>query len=169
MAKKLYEETSVQNIADAIREKNGSTSTYTIGEMSEAISNLTGVAGVSSVNGQTGAVTITAEGLGALTEDSLQAATDNALKQAKESGEFDGAPGPTGPAGAGLDVTGATVGQIPVITAVDSNGKPTAWGSADMPGGTDLNAVNVFVADFAHDSMTVTSGAVDKYSRVVVS
>ena len=68
-----------------------------------------------------------------------------------------------------LDVTGATVGQIPVITAVDSNGKPTAWGSADMPGGTDLNAVNVFVADFAHDTMTVTSGAVDKYSRVVVS
>lgn len=67
------------------------------------------------------------------------------------------------------NITGATVGQIPVITAVDSNGKPTAWGSADMPGGTDLNAVNVFVADFAHDTMTVTSGAVDKYSRVVVS
>ena len=42
MAKKLYEESSVQNIANAIRKKNGSTSTYTIGEMSEAISNLTG-------------------------------------------------------------------------------------------------------------------------------
>lgn len=101
MAKKLYEETSVQNIANAIREKNGSTSTYTIGEMSEAISNLTGgVAGVSSVNGQTGAVTITAEGLGALTEDSLQTATDNALKQAKESGEFDGTDGSKGEQGA---------------------------------------------------------------------
>lgn len=128
-----------------------------------------GVAGVSSVNGQTGAVTITAEGLGALTENDLQAATDAALKQAKESGEFDGAPGTDGKDGAGMDITGATVGQIPVITAVDSNGKPTAWGSADMPGGTDLNAVNVFVADFVHDNMIVTSGAVDKYSRVVVS
>lgn len=40
MAKKLYEESSVQNIANAIRKKNGSTSTYTIGEMSEAIFNL---------------------------------------------------------------------------------------------------------------------------------
>ena len=75
----------------------------------------------------------------------------------------------SGDSGSGPNITGATVGQIPVITAVDSNGKPTAWGSADMPGGTDLNAVNVFVADFAHDAMTVTSGAVDKYSRVVVS
>lgn len=40
MANKLYDETSVQNIANAIREKNGSTSTYTIGEMSQAINNL---------------------------------------------------------------------------------------------------------------------------------
>ena len=237
------------------------------------------VSGVSSVNGKSGAVELTAKDVGAATtqdvtsavnaaaetlqpkgnyieQDELQSATDAALKQAKESGEFDGDTGPQGPkgdtgdtgpqgpagadgtpgkdgtdgkpinwrggysestqytkldavsyegssyifasdtptigavpgidaewelmaqkgdtgsqgpAGAGLDVTGATVGQIPVITAVDSNGKPTAWGSADMPGGTDLNAVNVFVADFAHDAMTVTSGAVDKYSRVVVS
>lgn len=58
-----------------------------------------GVAGVSSVNGQTGAVTITAEGLGALTEDDLQSATDNALAQAKASGEFDGAQGPKGDTG----------------------------------------------------------------------
>lgn len=40
MAKKLYDETSVQNIANAIREKSGSTSTYTIGEMSQAINDL---------------------------------------------------------------------------------------------------------------------------------
>jgi hypothetical protein len=58
-----------------------------------------GIAGVSSVNGHTGAVTITAAGLGALTEDDLQSATDKALAQAKESGAFDGARGPTGPAG----------------------------------------------------------------------
>lgn len=90
-----------------------------------------GIAGVSSVNGHTGAVTITAAGLGALTEDDLQSATDKALAQAKASGEFDGPQGPTGPAGAGLDVTGAAVGQIVKIAAVDSDGVPTAWSAID--------------------------------------
>lgn len=115
-----------------------------------------GVAGVSSVNGQTGAVEITAKGLGALTEDDLQSATDKALAQAKASGEFDGAQGPKGdpgaqgpqgepgpqgpdgpqgPAGTGLDVTGAAVGQIVKIAAVDSDGVPTAWRPVDMPSG----------------------------------
>ena len=103
-----------------------------------------GVSGVSSVNGQTGAVTITAAGLGALTEDDLQSATNAALAQAKASGEFDGAQGPKGdtgatgpqgPAGAGLDVTGATVGQTVKISAVDSDGVPTAWVPVDMTAG----------------------------------
>ena len=103
-----------------------------------------GVAGVSSVNGQTGAVVLTAKGLGALTEDDLQSATNKALAQAKASGEFDGAQGPKGdpgatgpqgPAGAGLDVTGATVGQTVKISAVDDNGVPTAWVPVDMASG----------------------------------
>lgn len=38
MAKKLYEEASVQAIADAIRAKNGGTATYKIGEMAAAVS-----------------------------------------------------------------------------------------------------------------------------------
>ena len=38
MANKLYEEASVQSIADAIRSKNGTTTTYKIGEMGDAIS-----------------------------------------------------------------------------------------------------------------------------------
>ena len=116
-----------------------------------------GISGVSSVNGQTGAVEITAKGLGALTGDDLQSATNAALDQAKESGAFDGAPGANGttphigdngnwylgetdtgkpsrgPAGAGLDVTGAAVGQIVKIAAVDDNGAPTAWSPVDMP------------------------------------
>ena len=37
MAKKLYEEASVQAIANAIREKNSEASTYKIGEMAAAI------------------------------------------------------------------------------------------------------------------------------------
>lgn len=181
----------------------------TLLERIQALEDGGGVAGVSSVNGQTGAVTITAEGLGALTEGNLQSATNAALAQAKASGEFDGAPGapgtpgapgadghsPTvtveqtdtgatitatdksgttaatikngsagdpgadgitphigdngnwylgdtdtgkpsqGPAGAGLDVTGATVGQTVKISAVDSNGVPTAWEPVDMVSG----------------------------------
>nr|DAG46807.1 MAG TPA: nucleoid-associated protein [Caudoviricetes sp.] len=44
----------------------------------------------------------------------------------------DGAPGKDG---AGMDITGATVGQIAKISAVDTDGKPTAWEPADLPGG----------------------------------
>ena len=33
-----------------------------------------------------------------------------------------------------LNITGATVGQIAKITAVDDSGKPTTWESVDMPG-----------------------------------
>lgn len=170
-------------------------------ERIKALENGGGVAGVSSVNGQTGDVTITASGIGAatqnevtsavnsawaeaqkkleplfdakqpkgdyITQDGLQAATNAALAQAKASGEFDGAPGaegpqgpkgdtgatgatgpqgergptgdtgPQGPAGAGLDVTGAAVGQTVKISAVDVNGVPTAWVPVDMASGED--------------------------------
>ena len=37
MANKLYDETSIQNIADAIRAKNGSSDTYKVSEMAQAI------------------------------------------------------------------------------------------------------------------------------------
>ena len=36
---------------------------------------------------------------------------------------------------AGMNITGATVGQIAKITAVDDTGKPTAWEAVDMPSG----------------------------------
>lgn len=38
MAQKLYEETNIQAIADAIREKNGTTDTYLVSEMAAAVS-----------------------------------------------------------------------------------------------------------------------------------
>ena len=96
---------------------------------------------VQSVNGQTGTVELTANDVGAISQDDLQAATNEALAQAKASGEFDGPQGPegqqgpAGPAGAGMDITGATVGQIVKIKAVDENGKPTEWEAADMVSG----------------------------------
>ena len=56
----------------------------------------------------------------------------------------DGKPGAAGAAGkdgAGMDITGATVGQIAKITAVDASGAPTAWSPADMPSGGSPDAV----------------------------
>ena len=46
-----------------------------------------------------------------------------------------GPQGPAGKDGAGMDVTGAAVGQIAKISAVDDNGVPTAWDPVDMPSG----------------------------------
>ena len=83
----------------------------------------------------------------------LPTAVNDALAQAKASGEFDGAKGDKGEKGdpgaqgirgekgedgkdgAGMDVIGAKVGQIAKITSVDSAGKPTEWEPVDMPGG----------------------------------
>lgn len=55
--------------------------------------------------------------------------------------------GPQGPAGApgkdgaGMDITGATVGQIAKITAVNASGVPIAWEPVDMPSGGSSDAV----------------------------
>ena len=54
---------------------------------------------VKSVNGKTGQVKLTAEDVGAISQDDLQNATNEALAKAKEGGEFDGAAGPQGPQG----------------------------------------------------------------------
>lgn len=57
--------------------------------------------------------------------------------------------GPVGPKGAdgkdgaGMDVTGAKVGQIAKITAVDSAGKPTAWEAVDMSEGDSGGLRNI--------------------------
>ena len=50
---------------------------------------------VESVNGKTGKVNLTATDVGAISQDDLQEATNEALEQAKESGEFDGKDGAT--------------------------------------------------------------------------
>lgn len=46
MANKLYEETDIQNIADAIRAKNNSTDTYKVADMPEAIRNIPSEGGI---------------------------------------------------------------------------------------------------------------------------
>ena len=54
---------------------------------------------VRSVNGYTGDVKLTAEDVGAISQDDLQEATNEALAQAKASGDFDGPQGPKGEQG----------------------------------------------------------------------
>ena len=54
---------------------------------------------VRSVNGQTGEVKLTAGDVGAISQDDLQEATNEALAQAKASGEFDGPQGQKGDPG----------------------------------------------------------------------
>lgn len=119
-----------------------------------------------------------------ITADSLQDATDAALarprrparltargdRKATPGAQGDRGPqGERGPAGAGMDITGAAVGRSLLLRRWTRMASPQRGARRTCPGGTDLNAVQVYVADFAHDEMTVSAGAVDKYARVVVS
>ena len=64
-----------------------------------------------------------------------------------------GEQGPAGIADISLSVTGATVGQIVKITAVDDSGKPTAWEAVDMPsGGGGETWEEIAVGEFSEDS-----------------
>lgn len=62
-----------------------------------------------------------------------------------------GETGPAGPKGAdgkdgaGMDVTGAKVGQIAKITAVDAAGKPTGWEAVDMAEGEKWELINTLI------------------------
>lgn len=49
--------------------------------------------------------------------------------------------GKPGKDGAGMDIIGATVGQIAKIAAVDASGVPIAWSPVDMPSGGSPDAV----------------------------
>ena len=138
-----------------------------------------------------------------LTQNELQGATNAALAQAKESGEFDGADGITpyignngnwyigatdtgkpsrgekGDPGDTPDMTayrtaeaqdvidagkqgtliqsGAAVGQIAKITAVDDTGKPTAWEAVDMPSGSGGHWETVLDTVWGQDVITPTA------------
>ena len=88
---------------------------------------------VQSVNGKTGEVNLTSEDVGAISQDDLQEATNKALAQAKESGEFNGRDGKDGytpikgvdyfdgkdgnPGADGKDGTSVTVSSVSESTA----------------------------------------------------
>lgn len=74
---------------------------------------------VQSVNGKTGEVELTAEDVGAISQDDLQEATNEVLAQAKESGEFDGPQGPQGIPGPQGETGPAPVRGTDYWTAAD--------------------------------------------------
>ena len=89
------------------------------------------------------------------------------------SGSYDDLTGkPTIPDG-NLGITGASVGQIAKITAVDDDGKPTVWEPVDMPsgGGGSFEMVYSWTADGTVisnlDSFKVESGKV-YYCELIV-
>ena len=108
----------------------------------------------------------------------LPTAVNDALEQAKASGEFDGPkgdkgdPGPAGPKGAdgkdgaGMDVTGAQVGQIAKITAVDAQGKPTGWEPVDMPSGGGVGGHWETVLDTVWEQDVINPTAFDSETGI---
>lgn len=71
------------------------------------------------------------------------------------SGSYDDLTGkPTIPDG-NLGITGASVGQIAKITAVDDAGKPTAWEPVDMPVGGSAEIVLLYDGEITVDSANV--------------
>jgi hypothetical protein len=77
---------------------------------------------VQSVNGKTGSIVLTSEDVKALSQDKLNEGVNEALRQAKESGEFDGKDGQNGADGKDYVITEAdyvkianiAVGLIPI-------------------------------------------------------
>lgn len=94
------------------------------------------------------------------------------LKGDKGNPGTPGAAGTPGKDGAGMDITGATVGQIAKITAVDSDGKPTAWSPVDMPsgggGGSAGDAAPEILADVTTDE-DAAAVTLDGFSAYKVS
>lgn len=70
--------------------------------------------------------------------------------------------GDPGSADLSLSVTGATVGQIAKITAVDASGKPTAWEPVDMPSGGDESDFEKVVEMTTPEDAAVISISTDK-------
>ena len=72
-----------------------------------------------------------------------------------------------------LGITGATVGQIAKITAVDADGKPTAWTPVDMPsgGGETWELIREITLDDAANVITInqdSSGSAFALKRVMI-
>ena len=56
----------------------------------------------------------------------------------------------------GIEVTGASVGQIIVVKAVDDNGKPTEWETADLPQGGEAEWKHLQTVELTENTYSVS-------------
>lgn len=92
---------------------------------------------VQSVNGQMGEVKLTAKDVGAISQDDLQEATNEALAQAKASGEFDGQPGKDGKDG--VSATHSWSGTVLTVTSASGTSSANLKGDKGDTGADGAN------------------------------
>ena len=92
---------------------------------------------VESVNGKTGKVKLTAEDVGAISQEDLQEATNEALAQAKASGEFDGQPGKDGKDG--VSATHSWSGTVLTVTSASGTSSANLKGDKGDTGADGAN------------------------------
>lgn len=73
--------------------------------------------------------------------------------------------------GVGMGITGATVGQIAKIAAVDASGKPTAWEPVDMPNSPSISTHSVTQTLQNVSSSNAATAAADgsRYETVITA
>ena len=111
---------------------------------------------VESVNGKTGKVKLTAGDVGAISQDDLQEATNEALAQAKASGEFDGPRGPEGPQGPKGD-PGAT-GPAGANATINGVNALTLAAGSGLSGSQSGNTYTMSLTSHNQAASTITAG-----------
>lgn len=145
MADFLVKDTSLTTVADAIREKGGTTDPLSFPEgMAKAVRNIQSGADLSlDITGATPG----------------QIAKITAVDETGKPTKWEPVDIPSGGGDISLGLTAATVGQTIKVKAVDTEGKPTEWEAVDMPTGetwekiaeidVDVDAANdVFVWEY---------------------
>lgn len=73
--------------------------------------------------------------------------------------------------GVGMGITGATVGQIAKIAAVDASGKPTAWEPVDMPNSPSISthAVTQTLENVSSSNAATAAADGSRYETVITA
>lgn len=150
MAEYLVQGESITTVADAIREKGGTTAPLSFpAGMAAAVRNI-----------QSGDLS-----LGITGATVGQIAKITAMDETGKPTKWEPVDIPSGGTDISLGLTAATVGQTIKVKAVDADGKPTEWETVEMAGG-DLSWIEV--ADITTEEQTQKlTISTDKYGRPI--
>lgn len=151
MAEYLVQGESITTVADAIREKSGTTAPLSFpAGMAEAVRNIQSGSDLSL--GLTGATV-------------GQIAKITAVDETGKPTAWEPVDIPSGRTDISLGLTAATVGQTVKVKAVDTDGKPTAWEAVDMAGGSVewYEVIDTEITEAVHNLMIST----DKNGRPI--